>query len=104
LQDDVAVIFAVIAIALFFAPALLLGQVYLVLVFLYLLALYISERAGLAWLEGMVSVVFALVFAFLLMEKLGQWDVRLFLLFAVLALISAIRRLKNESSSDTDAS
>ena len=54
-------------------------------------------------MEGMGSVVFALVFALLLMEKLGQWDVRLFLLFAVLALISAIRRLKNEGRPNPDA-
>ena len=103
MREDLALVLAILGIVFFFVPALLVGPVYFVFAVLYLATLYLAERWGLKWLSEVVSVSFALVLAHLIMEKLGRWDVRLFLLFAVLVSVSSIRRLRNESSTNPDA-
>ena len=103
MRDALTVLAVLLLIALSFLPAVLLGPVYFAFLALYFVTVYLAERTGRTWLEEAVSVVFALVFAHLIMEKLGRWDVRLFVIFAVLVLISAIRRLRNEGSANPDA-
>ncbi|NJD99715.1 hypothetical protein E3E26_07975 [Thermococcus sp. LS1] len=103
MREDLAIVLVAIAVALFFAPALLLGPVYFAFAFLYLVSLYLAERWGPRWLSEAVSILFALVLAHLMMERLGRWDWRLFTIFTVLVTVSAIRRLKNEGSSNPDA-
>ncbi|NJE02567.1 hypothetical protein E3E27_00140 [Thermococcus sp. MV11] len=92
-----------LAIAVFFAPTIIIGPVYLALVLLYLIVLYACEKFAPQWVQEAVSVVFVLTSAHLLMERLERWDVRLFLLVAVLATASALRRLKNEGRPNPDA-
>lgn len=65
--------------------------------------LYFAEGWGPRWFPEVTSVLFALVFSHLLMERLGRWDLRLFMLFAVLAAASATRRLRDEGSPGADA-
>lgn len=102
MRDSVAAVLVVFSIVLFFAPLLLIGITYILLVLLYFLGLYLAEKPDIGWLSEVLSAAFALVFAYLLMEKLGRWDARLFALFAVLVSVSTLRRLKNEGRANPD--
>ncbi len=103
MRDSIAAVLALSSIALFFALLLPIGRTYIPLVLPYFLGLYLAEKLDIGWLPGVLSAAFALVFAYLLMEKLGRWDTRFFALFALLVSISTIRRLENESGTNPDA-
>ncbi|WP_297515016.1 hypothetical protein [Thermococcus sp.] len=72
MRDSLAVLAVLFLIALFFLPAYYIGPLYLLLVVIYLLALYAVERRGPKRVESVIDVAFFLTLMCLLMKKFGE--------------------------------
>ncbi|AMQ18179.1 hypothetical protein [Thermococcus peptonophilus] len=101
--NRILTLLAVIMIILAFVPAYFIGYLYFGLVVVYLVLLYVADNGEHERLSMVISYIFSLVVVYLVMKKAEKWDVRLFALIAVLGVLSLIRRVKNEGSTNPDA-
>jgi len=73
MRDSLALLAVLFLIALFFLPAYYIGPLYLLLVVIYLLALYAVEKRGLGkTVERILDALFFMLIMCFILKKLGE--------------------------------